>query len=100
LRTPHDLSAERRALSFLQRGSLVRRSGDPAGLDQFALVGQFAGKLFQVDHSGTPGATGQIRSPSRTARPPARIRSTMTSGILAVPNRQPPLDGYRAVPLR
>lgn len=27
MKTPRDLSAERRALSFLQRGSLVRRSG-------------------------------------------------------------------------
>lgn len=26
-KTPRDLSAERRALSFLRRGSLVRRSG-------------------------------------------------------------------------
>ncbi len=27
MKTPRDFSAERRALSFLQRGSLVRRSG-------------------------------------------------------------------------
>jgi hypothetical protein len=27
MKTPRDLAAERRALSFLQRGSLVRRSG-------------------------------------------------------------------------
>jgi hypothetical protein len=27
MKTPRDMSAERRAVSFLQRGSLVRRSG-------------------------------------------------------------------------